>query len=217
MRSSPQPSTRAASRYSSRDRQEELAQEEDRERVAEPVRDDQRPERADEVELRPHHVERHDRDLRRQHQRDEHDEEDGVAPAPAQPREGVRDRDAREEQAERRQGRVDERVERPAPERRLVEDVGEVAPLERLGPELRRERLLVRHQRRQRDEHDRREEQGRAPRSAGCGRRPRPGSGGGARPRGGLRRTAVADVRRRVTAWLPGSAPSGASSGGSRA
>ena len=82
------------------DREEELAQQEDGERVAEPVRDDQRPQRADEVvprmQLRPHHVERHDRYLRRQHQRDEHDEEDRVPPSPAQPREGVGDRDARD-------------------------------------------------------------------------------------------------------------------------
>ena len=125
-----------------RDRQEELAQEEDRERVPEPDRDDQRPERADEAELRPHHVERHDRHLRRQHQRDEHDHEDGVAAAPAQARERVGDRDARDDDAERRQARVDHRVQRPLQQRRLVEDLGEVAPLEGLRPELRRERLV---------------------------------------------------------------------------
>ena len=45
--------------------------------------------------------------------------------------------------AERREAGVDHRVERPAQQRRLVEDVGEVAPLERLRPELRRERLVV--------------------------------------------------------------------------
>ena len=118
------------------DGEEELAQQEDGERVAEPVRDDQRPQRADEVvpeemQLRPHHVERHDRYLRRQHQRDEHDEEDRVASSPAQPREGVGDRDAREQQAECGQAGVDEGVERPAPDRRAGEDVDVVVPAER--------------------------------------------------------------------------------------
>ena len=46
VRNSPQPSTRAASRYSSRDGQQELPQQEDGERVAERHRDDQRPQRA---------------------------------------------------------------------------------------------------------------------------------------------------------------------------
>ena len=47
------------------DREEELAQQEDRERIAEPVRKDQRPERADEVQLRPDHVDGDDGHLRR--------------------------------------------------------------------------------------------------------------------------------------------------------
>ena len=141
-----------------RDREEELPQEEDRERVAEPVRQDQRPQGADEVQLRPHHVERHDRDLWRQHQRHEHDEERGLAPAPAQPGEGIGDGDARDEQPERREAGVDERVERPAPDRRAAEHLAVVAPLERIGPELRRQRLLARHQRRQEDEDDREQE-----------------------------------------------------------
>ena len=133
MRNSPQPSTRAASRYSSgivrknwRRRKIANASPSQFGRIS-----GQR--RADQVELRPHHVERHDRHLRRQHQRDEDDEEGGVAPAPAQPRERVGDRDAREEQAERREARVDERVERPAPDRRAGEDVDVVAPPERVA------------------------------------------------------------------------------------
>ena len=140
------------------DREEELAQEKDRERVAEPVRQDQRPQGADEVQLRPHHVERHDRDLWRQHQRHEHDEEGSLATAPAQPGEGIGDGDARDEQAERREAGVDERVERPAPDRRAAEHLAVVAPLERVGPELRRQRLLARHQRREEDEDDREQE-----------------------------------------------------------
>ena len=176
MRNSPQPSTRAASRYSSgivrkNCRRRKIAN-------ASPSQfgmiSGQR--RADEVELRPHHVERHDRHLRRQHQRDEHDEEDAVAPAPAQPRERVRDRDARDEQPERGEARVDERVERPAPDRRAREDLDVVAPPERARPELRRQRLVGRHQRRQPDEDDRREEGDRERRSAGCGRRSRSSS-----------------------------------------
>ena len=123
MRNSPQPSTRAASRYSSgivrkNCRSRKIAN-------ASPnqfgmISGQSEPTRS---ELRPHHVERHDRHLRRQHQRDEDDQEHRVAAAPAQARERVGDRDARDQQAERRQARVDERVERPAPQRRAVEDV----------------------------------------------------------------------------------------------
>src|SRR4029078_7434039 len=56
------------------DREKELAEQEDRERVAEPVRDDQPPERPDEVQLGPHHVQRDDRDLGRQYEGDEDDQ-----------------------------------------------------------------------------------------------------------------------------------------------
>ena len=119
-----------------RDGEEELAEQEDREGVAEEVRNDEGPERSDEVELRPHDVNRHDRDLRWQHHRDQDDEERRRSPAPAQAGKGVRDRDAREQQSDRREASVDGRVERVAPEWGLVEDLGEVAPLERMRPEV---------------------------------------------------------------------------------
>ena len=119
-----------------RDGEEELPQEEDREGVTEPVRDDQRPQAAHETELRPHHVQRDDRHLRRQHQGDQHDHEQRLAASPAQARERVCDRDARDEEPDRREGRVDERVERPAPERRAGEHVDVVLPAERLGQSL---------------------------------------------------------------------------------
>ncbi len=165
MRSSPQPSTRAASRYSSG-----IVRKNWRSRKIENASPNQfgmisgqslpmkwMP--SEVAQLRPHHVDGHDRDLRRQHQRDDHDDEHDLPPSPAQPRERVRDGDAREQEAERREPRVDQRVQRPAPERRLREDVGEVAPAERVRPEVRGQRLLVRHQRREDDEGERREEE----------------------------------------------------------
>src|SRR4029450_13807254 len=80
------------------------------------------------------------------------------APSPAQPRERVGDRDARNQQPERREAAVEERVQRVAPQRRLGEDVDVVVPGERLGPEPRRERLVARHQRGEQDEHEREQE-----------------------------------------------------------
>ena len=73
MRSSPQPSTRAASRYSSG-----IVRKNWRSRKIANASPNQfgmisGQSAADQVQLRPHHVERDDRDLRRQHQRDEDD------------------------------------------------------------------------------------------------------------------------------------------------
>ena len=161
MRSSPQPSTRAASEYSSG-----MVRKNWRSRKIENASPNQlgmieRGQRADEVQLGPHDVERHRRHLRGQHHRRQHEQEDRVAPAPAQPGERVGDGDARDQHADRRQPRVDHRVQRVAPERGLVEDLGDVAPVKRLRPELGGERLVVRHQGRQehegegREEHDR--------------------------------------------------------------
>src|SRR4029078_10941023 len=59
---------------------------------------------------------------------------------------------------ERGEAAVDERVQRVAPERSLREDVHVVVPGERIRPELRRERLVARHQRRQDDEDERQQE-----------------------------------------------------------
>ena len=204
-----------------RDRQEELPQQEDRERVAEPVRDDHAARASRRrCELRPHHVERHDRHLRRQHQRDQHDHERRRRAPPAQARERVGDRDARDEQAERREARVHRACSTSSAERRLREDVDEVAPAERVRPELRRQRLVVRHQRGQRDEDERREERDRGGDQQRCGsataeqerlRRTRRGR------RGGGRTVPRSERPSRVTAPPPGSAPSGASCARSRA
>ena len=169
------------------DRQEELPQQEDRERVAEPVRQDHRPERPDEVsrrvELRPHHVERHDRDLRRQHQRHQHDHERAVRPR-------QRSRAARRRRGRSRRRRRASRApstgacSRPAPERcrrrtRRRSCAGGT------GAARDRARAPVgRHQRGQRDEHERRQERDRQARSARRGSRRRAGSAGGDGRRG---------------------------------
>ena len=76
---------------------------------------------------------------------------------------------------------IDHRVQGPAPDRRLVEDVDEVLPAERARPEMRRERLAVRHQRGQRDEHERREERDRRHDQQASGSRRPAGTGAAAR------------------------------------
>ena len=110
IRTSPQPSTRAASRYSSgivrknwRSRKIEKAS-------PNQVGHDQRQQRAHQVQLGPEDVERHDRDLRRQHHRDQDQHEHRVPPAPSHPGERVGHRDARQQQAERREAGIDRRV-----------------------------------------------------------------------------------------------------------
>src|SRR5262249_21292037 len=85
-------------------------------------------------------------------------EEREVAAAPVQSRERVGDGNAREHDAERCENGVLERVERPAPKRRRREHVDEVVPRKRMRPEPGRERLVVRHQRGERDEEERQEE-----------------------------------------------------------
>ena len=131
-----------------------------------PVRENHRPERPDEVdpervELRPHDVERDDGHLRRQHQRDQDDHEHRLSAPPAQAGKCIGDRHARHDEPERREHRVLERVQHPSPQRRLRPDVDEVAPAERLRPQVGRERLVVRHQCGERDEDERREERNR--------------------------------------------------------
>ncbi len=141
-----------------RDGEEELAQQEDTEGVAEQVRQDQRPQRAGEVQVGPHHVDGHLGHLRRQHHHHEDDDEGSGSPAPLQPRERIRRRDTREEHERRREARVQHRVAQVRGHGCLGEHFDVVLRMPRGGPELRRQRLLARHQRLQRDEDERRQE-----------------------------------------------------------
>ena len=189
MRSSPQPSTRAASRYSSG-----IVRKNWRSRKIENASPNQfgmisGPSAADEAQLRPHDVERHDRHLAaaasarsaRSRRRD-------VAAAPADAatahtRPGMLETST---PSVARHG-VDHRVQGPAPDRRLVEDVDEVLPAERMRPELSRTApgsLVISDG--QRDEHERRQEgDGRGDEQAVV-RRPRAGSAAGASAAGRL-------------------------------
>ena len=140
-----------------RDGQQELPEQEDRESVTEEARDDQRRERPDQMQLGEHDVERHGRDLGRQHHRGEDQDERRAAPAPLQPGQGVRRRDTRDHDAQRRQPGVDHRVDAGSHQSRLGEHVNEV-----LRVQWRRMswvgRLVGGHERREEHERQRRQE-----------------------------------------------------------
>ena len=145
-----------------RDRHEELAQQEDRERIAEEARDDQRLQRADVLDVRPvvvllgpEDVERHGGHLRRHHQRRQHEQHDDVPAAPLDAGEGVGDRHRRDHDADRREPGVEERVPGVTGQVDAREHGLEVRPHERVRDDARRERLLVGHERRQEHEDDR--------------------------------------------------------------
>ena len=172
MRTSPQPSTRAASRYSSG-----IVRKNWRSRKIEKASPNQfgmisGASVADEVELGPQDVQRHDRDLGRQHHRDEDEQEDGIAALPAQAREGIGHRDARDEQAERRQPGVDRGVEGPADQSGDARQTsGKLLHWNGSGHRSRDSAWSRVISAVSDDEHERRQEQRRRARSAGCGSR----------------------------------------------
>src|SRR6478672_11196148 len=140
------------------DRQEELAQQEDRERVTEERGHDQRLEGSDPSDLLEKEEQRHDRDLTRQHHRRDHQQEHRALSSPSDDGQRVRDRHRGEDDADRSQARVDERVPAVPEERLLFEDVDVVPPLEGVRYQIVRERLLLGHQRGGHDEEERQDE-----------------------------------------------------------
>jgi hypothetical protein len=142
------------------DRREELTQQEDREGVTEERRDDERLQAADPPQLHEDHVERDAGDLCGQHHGGEDEDKDELAPPPLDTRQGIRDRHARDHDADRRQARVQQRVEGVADDREQGGDLGEVRPDEGAGPQVRGQGLTLRHQRGRDDEEERGQEEG---------------------------------------------------------
>ena len=93
-----------------RDGPEELAQQEDEERIAQERRDQQGQVGPDPAELAERHVQRDERDLGRQHHRREQDQEDDVASGPSDPGEPVRHEAARHDGPDDRRDGIEEAV-----------------------------------------------------------------------------------------------------------
>src|SRR5262245_2438190 len=138
--------------------QEELPDQEDREGIAEEVRQDEWPQRARQVPARPEDIERYHGDLRRQHHHHEDAEEGEIATAPTQPGKRVGGRNARRQHETGREDRIHQAVDEIAEHRRVLEDLRVIVEVPRGRPEVWRERLLVRHHGRDHDEGERREE-----------------------------------------------------------
>jgi hypothetical protein len=116
---------------------------------------------ADLVEPHPEHVERNDRDLDRQHDRRQDQDERELAATPAHPRQCVGHGHAGQHDPDRGQDADLCGVPHVLQQWDPVEDLGEVVPDERPRPERRRHGLVVGHERRQHHEDERRHEHGR--------------------------------------------------------
>ena len=140
--------------------QEELSQQEDRERVTEERGHDQRLQRTDPVQLDEDQVQGHDRHLRGQHHRRDHQQEDRALTAPLDARQRVGDRDRRQHDADRSPGPRTRPCSCAYEQHRLLsEEVRVVAPPDGCGHQVAGERLVLGHQRREDDEHERQQEQ----------------------------------------------------------
>ena len=141
------------------DRHEELAQQEDRERVAQEARQDQRRQVADLAHAHPDDVERDDRHLEREASASRAPEERDLTTLPAHPRERVGDGYARHDDPERRQER-DLRACSTCTGKNGIrwKTSAKLRHWNGRGHERGRDRLVCGHQRRHHDEEERRQE-----------------------------------------------------------
>ena len=174
VRKSPQPSTLAASRYS-----RGIVSRNCRSRKIEKAspkrhRDDQRPQRAGQVQLlRPDQVHRDDHDLRRQHHRRDHHHHRQVAAPEPEPGQGVGDREARHQRSARCRATaytivLRHQVRKPG----VCQTSTRLCHCQVCGQQLPGQRLLVAHHRGQEDEDERQHEEQRSATREGVHRDP---------------------------------------------